>query len=175
MSGKSILLRVVGINALFAQTILTCTARRYRATPLRIVSSMRVGDALLEGKSRYLAEAERLLVLVRLADAGRPSLCLIDELLSGTNTTERLAASRAILDHLARHGMLVLAATHDLELTEHLASHCDGYYLSDDSARDDLRFDYRLQRGVATTRNAIQLLERLGYPDEVLADARKPM
>ncbi len=172
MSGKSTLLRIVGINAILAQSIATCTARRYQATPLRVISSMRVGDALVEGKSRYLAEAERLLALVRQADSGTPTLCLVDELLSGTNASERLAASQAILSHLVQRGTLVLAATHDLELTEHLAGRYDSCFFADDFARDDLRFDHRLRQGVATTRNAIRLLERLGYPEEIVRQAR---
>jgi hypothetical protein len=172
MSGKSTLLRTLGINALFARTIFTCTARRYRATPLGVISSMRVGDDILAGRSRYLAEAERLLALVRKGDVGEPALCLIDELLSGTNAAERLAASRAILDYLAGRGLLVVAATHDLELTESLRDRYDSYFFADDVSRDDLRFDYRLRPGVAETRNAIRLLERLGYPSTIVARAR---
>jgi hypothetical protein len=172
MSGKSTLLRTLGINALFAQTIFTCTARQYRASRLGIISSMRLRDDILAGRSRYLAEAERLLVLVRQADSAEPTLCLIDELLSGTNTDERLAASRAILAYLAGRGLLVVAATHDLELTEYLGGRYDSYFFADDFSRDDLRFDHRLRPGVAKTRNAIRLLERLGYPETIIALAR---
>jgi DNA mismatch repair ATPase MutS len=134
---------------------------------------MRVGDDILEGKSRYLAEAERLLTLVREAELRPPTLCLIDELLSGTNVSERLAASRAILDYLARHGTLVVAATHDVELIESLRGQYDSYYFADELDREDMRFDYRLRPGVATTRNAVRLLERLGYPDTIVAQARQ--
>jgi hypothetical protein len=174
MSGKSTLLRTLGINALLAQTIFTCLARRYQATPLRILSSMRVGDDILEGRSRYLAEAERLLALVWQADRGEATLCLIDELLSGTNASERLAVSRAILDYLADRGLLVVAATHDLELTGALRERYDTYYFGDELTGDDMRFDYRLRPGVATTRNAVRLLERLGYPAAIVARAREP-
>lgn len=170
MSGKSTLLRVAGTNALLAQTVVTCTARRYRATPLRVVSSMRVADALLDGKSRYLAEAERLLVLVRRSDSGAPTLCLVDELLSGTNAGERLAASRAILGYLVRRQTLVLAATHDLELADRLASCYESYFFQDDFARNNA--DHRLRAGLAPAGNAIDLLERLGYPQEIVAEAR---
>jgi len=173
MSGKSTLLRTLGINTLFAQTVFTCTARQYRASPLGIISSMRVGDDILAGRSRYLAEAERLLALVQKADSGEPTLCLIDELLSGTNAVERLAASRAILDYLADRGLLVVAATHDRELTQSLRDRYESYFFADDFSRDDLRFDYRLRPGVVTTRNAIRLLERLGYPKEIIARARE--
>jgi DNA mismatch repair ATPase MutS len=172
MSGKSTLLRTLGINALLAQTLFTCPAQRYRASRLRIVSSMRVSDDILEGKSRYMAEAERLLALVREAGDRPTALCLIDELLSGTNVAERLAASRAILDYLARQDMLVVVATHDIELTHALRTLYDSYFFGDELGRDDLRFEYRLRRGVATTRNAVRLLERLGYPEAIVARAR---
>jgi len=172
MSGKSTFLRTLGINALFAQTVFTCTARGYRASPLRVVSSMRVGDDVLAGKSRYLAEAERLLTLVRQSDSGSPALLLIDELLSGTNVAERVAASRAILDHLARRNPLVVVATHDQELASHLRGRYDAVFFADGLTRGDLRFDHRLQAGVAVTGNALRLLEHLGYPEEILSEAR---
>jgi DNA mismatch repair ATPase MutS len=133
---------------------------------------MPVGDGILAGRSRYLAEAERLLALVRMGDSGEPTLCLIDELLSGTNAVERLAASRAILDVLADRGLLVVAATHDLELTQSLDDRYESYFFADDFSRDDLRFDYRLRPRAVTTRNATRRLERLGYPKEIIARAQ---
>jgi DNA mismatch repair ATPase MutS len=171
MSGKSTFLRLLGINAVLAQSIGTCTARRYRATRLRVLSSMRAADDVTRGKSHYLAEAERLHTLVRLVGSG-PTLCLIDELLSGTNAVERLAASAAILEHLAESGALVVAATHDLELAEQLVGVFDAYNFADDFAGCDLRFDHRIRAGLATRRNAIQLLEHLGYPQELVDPAR---
>jgi len=171
MSGKSTFLRLLGINAVLAQSIGTCTARRYRATRLRVLSSMRAADDVTRGKSHYLAEAERLHTLVRLVGSG-PTLCLIDELLSGTNAVERLAASAAILEHLAESGALVVAATHDLELAEQLVGVFDAYSFADDFAGCDLRFDHRIRAGLATRRNAIQLLEHLGYPQELVDRAR---
>jgi DNA mismatch repair ATPase MutS len=121
MSGKSSFLRTVGVNALLAQTIYTCLAAGYRARPLRIISSMNESDDLLGGKSYYLAEAERLLTIVREAERDSdPLLALIDEPLAGTNSPERLAASREILRHLAVRNVLVLVSTHDVELVAQL-------------------------------------------------------
>jgi hypothetical protein len=172
MSGKSTFLRVVGINAVLAQTVGTCRARRFRSSRLCVRSSMRVADDVVRGKSRYLAEAERLLALVRQAGTTPRALCLIDELLSGTNAAERLAASAAILSYLERAGSLVVAATHDLELAHHLRDSYDAYFFADDFSADDVRFDHRIHAGLATTRNAIQLLERLGFPPQLVASAR---
>jgi len=171
MAGKSTFLRLLGINAVLAQSIGTCTARRYRATRLRVLSSMRTADDVTRGKSHYLAEAERLHTLVRLVGS-EPTLCLIDELLSGTNAVERLAASAAILEYLSQAGALVVAATHDLELAEQLQVVYDPYNFADNFADRGLHFDHRIRVGLATTRNAILLLERLGYPQEVVARAR---
>jgi DNA mismatch repair ATPase MutS len=134
---------------------------------------MRVTDDLVHGKSRYLAEAERLLTLVRQVGSGPAALCLVDELLSGTNAAERLAASTAILEHLERAGAVVVTATHDLELAEQLRSTYDAYSFADDFSGDDLRFDHHIRPGLATGRNAIQLLERLGYPAELVGRARQ--
>jgi hypothetical protein len=171
MSGKSTFLRLLGINAVLAQSIGTCTARRYRATRLRVLSSMRAADDVTRGKSHYLAEAERLHTLVRLVGS-EPTLCLIDELLSGTNAVERLAASAAILEYLSQAGALVVAATHDLELAEQLRDAYDAYNFADDFADRGLQFDHRIRVGLATTRNAIELLERLGYPRQLVERAR---
>ena len=150
MSGKSTFLRVLGINAVLAQSIGTCTARRFEASRLRVLCSMRATDDVARGRSRYLAEAERLHTLVREAGAEPATLCLIDELLSGTGAAERLAASAAILEHLGRAGALVVAATHDLELAQQLQGTYDSYNFADDFTEDDVRFDHRIRAGLAS-------------------------
>jgi DNA mismatch repair ATPase MutS len=132
---------------------------------------MRAADDVTRGKSHYLAEAQRLHALVQLG-ASQPTLCLIDELLSGTNAAERLAASAAILEHLVESGALVLAVTHDLELAEQLGRSFETYCFADDFAGHDLRFDHVLRPGIGTGRNAILLLEHLGYPQSLLDRAR---
>lgn len=172
MSGKSTFLRALGINALLAQTIHTCCARRYRASRLRVVSCLRSTDDLLGGKSLYWAEAERLLEIVRALDEGHPTLCLIDELLAGTNSAERLAASIAILGFLARKRALVVSATHELDLVLPLRDAFDGYHFTYEATDDGIRFDYRLREGVDRARNAIRLLGLLGFPDEIVSAAQ---
>lgn len=172
MSGKSTFLRVLGVNTVLAQSIGTCFARRFEASRLRVLCSMRASDDVVSGKSRYLAEAERLRAVVEQAEDGGPTLCLIDELLSGTNASERLAASEAILEHLRAAGALVVAATHDLELAAQLQGSFDTYNFANDFAGDDLRFDHRIRLGPARNRNAIELLARLGYPPRLVERAR---
>ena len=102
-----------------------------------------------------------------------PTLCIIDELLSGTNSTERLKASEAIIRYLVTQNALVIVATHDLELVERLDGSCDLYYFTDTADDTGLRFDYLLKPGVATTHNAITLLKYLGYPKEIVNRANQ--
>ena len=106
----------------------TAIARRYRARRLRVLSSMRSTDDIVEGKSAYWAEAERLLAIIRSLDPAEPALCLIDEILAGTNSAERRAASIEILQFVSHHGALLAATTHDVELTVALASALDCHH-----------------------------------------------
>ncbi|HHX88058.1 MAG TPA: hypothetical protein GX693_07790, partial [Firmicutes bacterium] len=174
MSGKSTFLRTVGVNAIFAQTIFTCLASSYRGSFFRVVTSISREDSLMEGKSFYYQEAERLLKLIQTAareDTEAPALCIIDELLSGTNYTERFAASQGILSYLAYKNARVLAATHDLDLAEKLQGLYRCYHFTDQVGRDGLKFDFKLKEGIASTRNAIKLLEYLQYPGEIVQQA----
>jgi hypothetical protein len=174
MSGKSTFLRTIAVNAVFAQTIFTCLASSYRGSFFRVITSISREDSLMEGRSFYYREAERLLKLVRAAtgaDVKAPALCIIDELLSGTNYTERFAASQGILSYLASRNARVLAATHDLDLAEKLQGSYCCYYFSDRVGQEGLDFDYKLKKGVSTNRNAIKLLEYMEYPREITEQA----
>ena len=175
MSGKSTFLRTLGVNAIFAQTIYTCTAYSYRAGFFRVVTSISREDNLAAGKSFYYQEAERLLKLIRAAEqvGETPAFCIIDELLSGTNYTERLAASEAILNYLARKNALVIVATHDLDLAERLQGLYRCCHFTDQVGRDGLSFDYKLKEGISSTRNAIKLLAYLNYPEEIVEQANQ--
>jgi DNA mismatch repair ATPase MutS len=164
MAGKSTLLRTLGVNALMAQSIFTCTAAGYTGSFLLVRSSMCVADNLAEGKSLYLAEAERALVLIRAVEGGHPVLCLVDELLAGTNAKDRYAASGAILAYLATRDALVVASTHDADLAEALQERLDPRHLDADGSEGA----FRLQPGVTRERNALDLLVRLGFPSGVL-------
>ncbi|MDE5597765.1 MAG: hypothetical protein K2J04_08025, partial [Lachnospiraceae bacterium] len=93
------------------------------------------------------------------------------EVLRGTNTVERIAASTQILRALAGENAICFAATHDLELTNLLADVYDNYHFEEEIAEDDIFFPYRLQKGPAVSRNAIALLKALGYEEKLVADA----
>ncbi len=102
-------------------------------------------------------EAERILRTIQSFDVSIPTLCIIDELLSGTNSTERLQASESIIRYLAKQNTLSVIATHDLELAGRLNGTCDFYHFTDNVDETGLKFDYQLKSGIATTRNAIAL------------------
>jgi DNA mismatch repair ATPase MutS len=171
MGGKSTFLRNIGTNALLAQTIATTLTSHYKGNFFQIITSISRTDDLLTGKSFYYVEAERILRTMQSFRTNMPTLCIIDELLSGTNSTERLQASEAIIRYLARQNSLAIIATHDLELAERLDGTCDIYHFTDNVDDTGLKFDYLLKPGVATTRNAIALLKYLGYPKEITDEA----
>ena len=172
MAGKSTFLRTVGINALFAQTIFTCCAKRWSGPPLRLATSLRRSDSLLAGRSYYLAEAQGILSALRAAEQPPRTLCILDEIFRGTNTVERIAASAEVLRWLSAKGALVLAATHDDALTAILSETYRNLHFGETIGESGMVFDYLLKDGPATTRNAIELLRVLGYPEELVAAAK---
>lgn len=168
-SGKSTFLKMVAINAILAQTIHTCAASRYQGGLYKIYSSMALRDDLMAGDSYYIVEIK---ALKRIADAAEkmeenPLLCFVDEVLRGTNTVERIAASAQIMENLARKGVYCFAATHDIELTHLLERQYDNYHFEEDVKDGDVLFSYRLLEGRAQTRNAIKLLKVIGFSNEI--------
>lgn len=174
-SGKSTFLRAVAINAILAQTIHTCMAKSYRGGMFYIYSSMSLQDDLESGDSYYMVEVKsirRILDKVREAEKDEKHvLCFVDEVLRGTNTVERIAASTQILKALAGNRAICFAATHDLELTKLLDGIYDNYHFEEEIADEDIFFPYRLQKGPAVSRNAIALLKVLGYDETLVKDA----
>ncbi|MBE5862231.1 MAG: hypothetical protein E7295_05205 [Lachnospiraceae bacterium] len=172
-SGKSTFLKMVALNAILAQTVHTCTADAYQAPYFRMYSSMSLRDDLQGGDSYYVVEIKALKrILMAAKEAGRPVLCFVDEVLRGTNTVERIAASTQILKSLHGDGVLCFAATHDIELTQLLDKMYDNYHFEEEIVNGDILFQYRLLPGKATTRNAIKLLEIIGYDQEVIQNAQ---
>lgn len=173
-SGKSTFLKTVAINAILAQTIHTCCAAEYTAPFYEIYSSMALHDDIGSGESYYIVEIK---ALKRILDAaGRTEtrvLCFVDEVLRGTNTVERISASAQILKSLTGTGILCFAATHDIELTQLLGEYYDNYHFEEDICDGDIFFPYKLMKGPATTRNAIKLLEIMGYDKQVIERAAR--
>lgn len=172
-SGKSTFLRAVAVNALLAQTVHTCAAAKYEAPFYRIYSSMSLRDDLTGGDSYYMVEIKsikRILDQARQKE-GSPVLCFVDEVLRGTNTVERIAASTQIMKKLAAGHALCFAATHDIELTKLLRQEYDNYHFEERIEENDIFFPYLLMDGPASTRNAIALLKMLQYDESITAAA----
>ncbi len=170
-SGKSTFLKTVAINAILAQTVHTVLAKRYRGGYYRILSSMALRDDIAAKESYYIVEIRSLKRILDAAQGKVPVLCFVDEVLRGTNTAERIAASSRILRHLAEAGVICFAATHDIELTTMLGDVFDNYHFSEQVTEEGVTFDYCLKEGKATSRNAIRLLQMLGYPQEIVRDS----
>lgn len=170
MSGKSTLLRAVGLAAVMAEAGLPVCAGALTLTPVRLFTSMRVRDSLEAGVSYFMAELLRLRALLDVArEPGPPALYLVDEILQGTNSEERRVAGRRLIRHLLRSRAIGAVTTHDLELHRdpevEAAAVLVHFRESLDDATGGLGFDYRLRQGLATTRNALRLAERVGLTD----------
>ena len=169
-TGKSTFLKTIAINALLSQTIYTSTSKEYNAPFYRIYSSMALRDDLNAQNSYYIVEIKSLKRILDAVDKDdkRPVLCFVDEVLRGTNTVERIAASSEILKSLRYKNVLVFAATHDIELTYLLEKYYDNYHFQEEVTDDDVKFNYRLFTGPAVTRNAIKLLGVIGYNKNII-------
>lgn len=171
-SGKSTFLKSVAMGALLAQTVHTVPAKTYRASYFQILSSMALRDNMQGSESYFIVEIKSLKRIYEAAKAPVCTLCFVDEVLRGTNTVERIAASREVLSGLANSGRTIcFAATHDIELTYLLEKDCDNYHFEETVTDNKVEFDYMLHEGRAISRNAIKLLRMLGYPAEVIERA----
>ncbi len=171
-SGKSTFLKTIAINAILAQTINTCLAEKFITNHYRIYSSMALRDNLGSGESYYIVEIKSL---KRILDAVNkdvsPVLCFVDEVLRGTNTVERIAASTQILKSLCNANTKCFAATHDIELTHLLEKYYDNYHFEEEVIDNDIVFNYKVLNGRATSRNAIKLLKIIGYENSIIDEA----
>ncbi len=169
MSGKSTLMRAVGLNAVLAWAGAPVACARLRISPLRIGASMSTHDSLADNRSRFYAEISRLRDVVELARSGHPTLFLLDELLSGTNSHDRRIGAEAVVRGLVERGAIGLVSTHDLALAE-IASTLDGraanVHFEDHLEGGEIRFDYRLREGVVTRSNALELMRAVGLLKE---------
>jgi len=165
MSGKSTLLRTIGINTVLAWAGAPVRAARLKISPLSLGVSIRVLDSLQDGRSRFYAEITRLREIIALTSGPRPVLFLLDELLSGTNSHDRAIGAAAIVEALIGHGALGLITTHDLALAhiaDTLAGRAINVHFADTLQNGQLHFDYRLQPGVVERSNALDLMRSVG-------------
>ncbi len=165
MSGKSTLLRTVGINAVLAFTGAPVRARHLRIAPLVIGATLRIQDSLQEGSSRFYAEIMRLSTLMHLAKGPLPVLFLLDEILHGTNSHDRQIGAEAIIRGFLKLGAIGLVTTHDLALArvaEALTPRAANVCFEDHFENGQLVFDYRMRPGIVQKSNALALMRSVG-------------
>ncbi len=165
MSGKSTLLRAIGMNAVLAMAGAPVRASRLVLTALQVGASIRVNDSLQEGSSRFYAEITRLRQIFDLAGGNPPLLFLLDELLQGTNSKDRRIGAEGIVRALVNRGAIGLVSTHDLALTDiggPVAGHLRNVHFQDELANGRMTFDYKLREGVVTKSNGLELMRSIG-------------
>jgi hypothetical protein len=165
MSGKSTLLRAVGMNVVLAMAGAPVRARRLRLTPLQVGASIRVNDSLREGSSRFYAEITRLRRIFDFAGGDPPLLFLLDELLQGTNSKDRRVGAEGVVRALVNRGAIGLVSTHDLALTDiggSVQGHLHNVHFQDDFTNGRMTFDYKLRDGIVTKSNGLELMRSIG-------------
>ena len=165
MSGKSTLLRTVGVNTVLALAGAPVRARRLRLSPLAVGAAIRIQDSLQAGASHFYAEIQRIQHITELTTEGLPVLFLLDELLHGTNSHDRAIGAEAIVRSLIRRGAIGLATTHDLALAkiaEALHPKAANVHFADQLEEGRMVFDYRMKQGVVEHSNALGLMKSLG-------------
>ncbi|MBW9147848.1 DNA mismatch repair protein MutS [Clostridium sp. CM028] len=174
MAGKSTFLRMLGVNIILAQCFNFVLAKSYEAPFFNIVTSISPNDDLTKGKSFYMAEAEAILRIIKALEKDAAVFCPIDEIFRGTNPIERISMSAEILTYINNGKSVSIVATHDRELVNILKENYEFYYFSEkvDTSKG-LSFDYKIKKGVSQTRNAIKLLEYMGYPKKIISRSFK--
>lgn len=174
-AGKSTFIRMVGVTAILAQMGSPVFAQKYRATPLKVITSIENKDSTQLGKSYFDSESDRVLEIERLLGSTTGVLAILDEIFRGTNPAEKHAMEQAYLEAFATQQNIVFLATHDQSLSgiaeklEHASNvHVDAVYESGKFA-----FDYKIKSGPATSTNAIDLMEFKGADKKVIRRARE--
>lgn len=173
-SGKSTYVKSIAINAILAQTVNLVHGKSLSMRKGGVLSSMAIRDDIEAGESYFIAEIKSLKRIIEDVKAGNASYYFIDEILKGTNTVERISASASFIDYLIRNKALAFVASHDIELTGLFGNLVTNIHFSeivDD--KNGVRFDYRLKSGPSRSRNAIKLLGVMGFPEEIVEDAKK--
>lgn len=172
-SGKSTFMKAVATNLILAQTLNTATAEAFSYKPGLVYTSMANTDDILSGDSYFMTELKSIRRLFNIKN-NQLVYCFIDEIFKGTNTTERIAASESVLNYLdTEKHYKVIAATHDIELSEYLKANYENYHFNESIENNQIYFDYKIKKGKANTRNAIELLRITQFPEKVYTRAKQ--
>lgn len=174
-SGKSTFMKSIAINIVLCNGINTSTSKFLKYRKGKVISSMDISDSILEGDSYFISEIKALKRMFNEIYLEKPHFyCFIDELLKGTNTKERISAADVILRDISRKSNVsLIAATHDIELTESLKSVMLMYHFSETLEDGYISFDYKLKEGPSKTSNAIELLRIYNFPSKIYEDSKK--
>lgn len=165
MSGKSTLLRAVGINTVLAMAGAPVRAQSLRLSPLQVGASIRITDSLQEGSSRFYAEITRLRHIIDLTMGEFPVLFLLDEVLQGTNSNDRRAGTEGIVAGFLKRGAIGMLSTHDLALTEiggNRSGDVENVHFQDELKDGRMNFDYILRPGIVSKSNGLELMRSIG-------------
>lgn len=171
-SGKSTYVKSVAINAILAQTIYLCHAKAFSMKKGNILTSMAIKDNVIEGDSYFIAEIKSLKRIIDNMAKKPGDYYFIDEILKGTNTIERIAASSAIISHMIENKELVFIASHDIELTKIFDGRVENIHFRENvDEKNGITFDYKLHQGPSNSKNAIKLLDHMNFPEAIIKEA----
>ncbi|MDG0826225.1 MutS family DNA mismatch repair protein [Staphylococcus equorum] len=171
-SGKSTFMKAIALNLVLAQAVNTVTATKFIYKPGVVYTSMVNQDDILTGDSYFMTEVKSIRRLFDITTSNK-IYCFIDEIFKGTNTTERIAASESVLSYLNQlPGYRLIAATHDIELATLLEKNYKNYHFNESILENEIAFDFKVKPGKADTRNAIELLRIMQFPEQIYKRAK---
>ena len=169
MTGKTTFIKMIAMNTILGHTLGICLADRAMLPRSPVRALVRGDQSVAEGKSRYFAEAQAIHDFIAESATGACRIFILDEPFSGTNTVERIAVAKAVLRAIGTSAQ-VLVTTHDVELQHLLGAQFELFHFQENPAVEGF-FDHELHPGASTRRNAIRVLERLGYPAAIISEA----
>jgi DNA mismatch repair ATPase MutS len=171
MSGKTTFIRALGLNIIFSQTIHLAFAKQFEIPFSNIYSSIRSNDNVLESRSYYMDEILTIKKFIFNLEPPNFNIILFDEILKGTNSLERIAISKNILDYLNQKNCIIIASTHDFEIASFLQDkNYKTAYFEDLIEENTLKFNYKIQFGLKETRNAVKLLKVNNFPSSLISN-----
>lgn len=170
MAGKTTFIKTIAINVILSRTLNICCAEKAVLPELYVKSLINREENLIEGKSYYFKEIELILEFIKMSSNEKKYLFVIDEILRGTNTVERVSAATSVLQFLGKNNV-VLVTTHDVELQDLLKEVYVMYHFNEQIENNTIYFDYKIKEGPCLSRNAIKLLELKGYPESIIKNS----
>jgi len=174
MSGKTTLLKIIGINVILSQTINYSFCDEIILPHLNVISSIKNEDDLNNGKSFFMSELFRAKQILKSIDSNRFfHLILIDEIFKGTNSKDRIALASSFLIHMNKPKCIVIATTHDLEVVSFIKEKFNTFFFDNSFDNNNIIFDYILREGIQNETNVIELIKSIGFPNEIISSTNR--